>query len=107
MKRSAPRCRWRGRSEEAVQAQQVVRSARAWAALAALAVGAAAGPAPARADEDGEVRTRFDLAAVQALLAVQNLDGWLLFDNEGQNPIAEELVNPEGEQTRRWFYYIP
>jgi len=38
--------------------------------------------------------------AVQGLLAVQRLDGWLLFDRDGENPIASRLVEPEGHPTR-------
>lgn len=53
------------------------------------------------------VRSQLDLGAVQGLLAIQELDGWLLYDNRGQNPIARELVNPDGEPSRRWFYFIP
>lgn len=52
-------------------------------------------------------RERFDLAEMQGLMALQRLDGWLLYDNSGQNPIAAEIVRPAGIQTRRWFYFIP
>jgi len=55
---------------------------------------------------DGTVE-RFDLAAVQGLLAVQDLDGWLMFDLAGQNPIARSLVPLQGAPTRRWFYLVP
>ncbi len=48
-----------------------------------------------------------DIAAVQGLLAVQRLDGWLLFDRDGSNPIAVRLVAPEGKPIRPWFYMIP
>jgi Xaa-Pro aminopeptidase len=48
-----------------------------------------------------------DITAVQGLLAVQRLDGWLLFDRDGQNPIAVRLVAPGGHPTRPWFYLIP
>jgi Xaa-Pro aminopeptidase len=48
-----------------------------------------------------------DVGAVQGLLAVQRLDGWLLFDRDGANPIARRLVAPEGNPTRPWFYMIP
>ena len=48
-----------------------------------------------------------DVAAVQGLLAVQRLDGWLLFDRDGMNPIAERLVQPDGHTTRAWFYLVP
>jgi Xaa-Pro dipeptidase len=52
-------------------------------------------------------RSRVDVEAVQGLLAVQHLDAWLLSDDSGQNPIAQELVNPDGAPSRRWFYLIP
>ncbi|HET9627574.1 MAG TPA: M24 family metallopeptidase [Kofleriaceae bacterium] len=48
-----------------------------------------------------------DVNAVQGLLAVQRLDGWLLFDRDGSNPIAVRLVAPDGHPTRPWFYMIP
>jgi len=48
-----------------------------------------------------------DLTAVQGLLAVQRLDGWLLTDRDGSNPIAVRLVAPDGHPTRPWFYIIP
>jgi Xaa-Pro dipeptidase len=48
-----------------------------------------------------------DLNAVQGLLAVQNLDAWLLYDRDGQNPIALRLVAPDGRPQRPWFYLIP
>lgn len=47
-----------------------------------------------------------DVAAVQGLLAVQRLDGWLLFDRDGMNPIAERLVAPDGRTTHAWFYLV-
>lgn len=48
-----------------------------------------------------------DLPAVQGLLAVQRLDGWLLYDRDGQNPIAVRLAKPDGHPQRPWFYLIP
>ena len=48
-----------------------------------------------------------DLTAVQGLLAVQRLDGWLLYDRDGSNPIAVRLVSPDGHPQRAWFYMIP
>ncbi len=48
-----------------------------------------------------------DVGVVQGLLAVQHLDGWLLFDRDGENPIAVRLVAPDGHPTRPWFYMIP
>lgn len=52
-------------------------------------------------------RVGLDLTAVQGLLSVQRLDGWLLFDRDGQNPIARSLVKPEGRVERSWFYLMP
>jgi Xaa-Pro aminopeptidase len=50
---------------------------------------------------------RFDLAAIQAALADDGLDGWLWFDFHGSNPIALQLAGLEGRHvTRRWFYLI-
>jgi Xaa-Pro dipeptidase len=48
-----------------------------------------------------------DVEAVQGLLAVQSLSGWLLYDRDGQNPIARKLVAPQGAPARAWFYLIP
>ncbi len=48
-----------------------------------------------------------DLTSVQGLLAVQRLDGWLMFDRDGENPISARLVAPEGHPSRPWFYLIP
>src|SRR5688572_7334241 len=50
---------------------------------------------------------RTNMAAVQGMLAVQRLDGWLLYDRAGQNPIALAVVRPEGAPQRPWFYFIP
>jgi Xaa-Pro aminopeptidase len=49
----------------------------------------------------------FDVDAAQAILAVQELDGWLLYSAKRSNPIALEMVAPRGEPTRGWFYFIP
>jgi Xaa-Pro aminopeptidase len=48
-----------------------------------------------------------DITQVQGLLAVQHLDGWLLWDRDGANPIAVRLVAPDGHPQRAWFYMIP
>ena len=48
-----------------------------------------------------------DVPALQGLLAVQRLDGWLMFDRDGENPISSRLVAPEGHPSRPWFYLIP
>jgi Xaa-Pro dipeptidase len=38
---------------------------------------------------------------------VQNLDGWLLADHGGMNPVARSLVDATGAPSRRWFYLVP
>ena len=51
-----------------------------------------------------------DIAAVQASLAAAGLDGWLLYDFHGSNPIAQSLAgltHAAKMTTRRWYYYIP
>jgi Xaa-Pro aminopeptidase len=49
-----------------------------------------------------------DTTAVQATLAAQGLDGWLLYDFHGSNPIAVGLAGLAGAHTtRRWYYFIP
>ncbi len=51
-----------------------------------------------------------DIVAVQAALAEDGLDGWLLYDFHGSNPIARSLVGLNGGgkmTTRRWYYLIP
>jgi Xaa-Pro aminopeptidase len=52
-----------------------------------------------------------DVAAIQAALKREGLDGWLLYDFAGINPIAAGVtgVGRQGGHlaTRRWFYLIP
>jgi Xaa-Pro aminopeptidase len=50
-----------------------------------------------------------DIAAIQRELAAQELDGWLLYDFRGTNPIARAVIGFDERQigTRRWFYLIP
>ena len=43
----------------------------------------------------------------QRALAEANLDGWLLFDFRGTNPIAGGLIGLEGMVTRRIFAWVP
>jgi len=52
----------------------------------------------------------FDIVAVQRSLSAEGLDGWLLYDFHGSNPIAARLVgtaNAAKMTTRRWFYLVP
>jgi Xaa-Pro aminopeptidase len=52
-----------------------------------------------------------DVGAVQQALRDQGLDGWLLYDFQGANPIAQRLagIGADGGHlaSRRWFYLIP
>ncbi|MPZ18349.1 MAG: M24 family metallopeptidase [Luteitalea sp.] len=51
-----------------------------------------------------------DVAAVQAALREEGLDGWLLYDFRGSNPIARKLAGVNGSAklaTRRWYYVVP
>jgi Xaa-Pro aminopeptidase len=51
-----------------------------------------------------------DIAGIQAALAAAQLDGWLLYDFHGSNPIAARLAGLLGGAhmtTRRWYYLIP
>ena len=51
----------------------------------------------------------FDIGAVQSALREDGLDGWLLYDFHGSNPIARSLAGVNGGKmtTRRWFYFVP
>jgi Xaa-Pro dipeptidase len=52
-----------------------------------------------------------DISAIQAALRDESLDGWLLYDFRGINPIAADVtgVGKQGGHlaTRRWYYFIP
>ena len=51
-----------------------------------------------------------DVAAIQQTLRADSLDGWLLYDFHGSNPIAARLAGlTDGTHmtTRRWYYLIP
>jgi Xaa-Pro aminopeptidase len=52
-----------------------------------------------------------DIAAVQAALRADRVDGWLLYDFRGLNPIAADLTGTARQEghlaTRRWFYMMP
>ena len=51
-----------------------------------------------------------DIAAIQRALRASGLDGWLLYDFHGSNPIAARLAGLTGGAimtTRRWYYLIP
>jgi Xaa-Pro aminopeptidase len=50
-----------------------------------------------------------DIGAVQTALREDGLDGWLLYDFHGSNPIARSLAGVNGGKmtTRRWYYFVP
>ncbi|MDA1184323.1 MAG: M24 family metallopeptidase [Acidobacteria bacterium] len=51
-----------------------------------------------------------DIPAVQRALRADHLDGWLLYDFHGSNPIASGmagLTHGTHMTTRRWYYLIP
>lgn len=51
-----------------------------------------------------------DVGAIQRALNEQGLDGWLWYDFQGANPIAQRMagLNHGGHMaTRRWFYLVP
>jgi len=50
------------------------------------------------------------VADIQRALAEENLDGWLLYDFQGSNPIATRLSGLAAAKkmtTRRWYYLVP
>jgi Xaa-Pro dipeptidase len=73
------------------------------AALVAQA-GAAAAPVSNAAGLSAE-----QLARIQAALQQQKLDGWLLFDFRGSDPIAYRTLglDPRGIRSRRWYCFLP
>src|SRR5256885_3380020 len=54
---------------------------------------------------------RLNISDVQAALKTDGLDGWLLYDFRGINPIAADVTavsrQPGHLATRRWYYLIP
>lgn len=51
-------------------------------------------------------RLRRDLPAIQAGLRDMGLDGWLLFDVYGRNPVSARMLGLEA-MTRRYFVLVP
>src|SRR5207244_1322994 len=47
------------------------------------------------------------LPTIQRALAEAGVDGWLLYDFRGLNPIAAGMLNLEGMITRRAFAFVP
>ena len=55
----------------------------------------------------GDVLTPETLPALQRALVDAQLDGWLLYDFQGNNPIARGLLQLEGMVSRRVFVFVP
>ena len=51
--------------------------------------------------------TNESITAVQSAIAESNLDGWLIYDFHGLNPIATGLLALNGMGTRRIFVFVP
>ncbi|MEW5977418.1 MAG: M24 family metallopeptidase [Acidobacteriota bacterium] len=49
-----------------------------------------------------------NIGEIQSQLKKMGLDGWLLYDFQGSNPITRKISGMQGGLvTRRWFYWIP
>ena len=51
-----------------------------------------------------------DISAIQTALTRDGIDGWLLYDFHGSNPVASRITGLDraGKMTtRRWYYFIP
>jgi Xaa-Pro aminopeptidase len=50
-----------------------------------------------------------EIGRIQEALREQGVDGWLLYDFHGINPVAQSIVEfpPDKFMTRRWYYFIP
>ena len=47
------------------------------------------------------------LASIQAAIGDAGVDGWLIYDFHGLNPIAVGMLQLHGMTTRRFFVYVP
>jgi Xaa-Pro aminopeptidase len=56
---------------------------------------------------DGAMLTPDELPRIQAALGEMDLDGWLLFDFHGVNPVTVGMLQLQGMVTRRIFVYVP
>ena len=48
-----------------------------------------------------------DLDRIQTYLQENRIDGWLLYDFRGSNPIALHMAGMQQSGSRRWFLWIP
>jgi Xaa-Pro dipeptidase len=68
---------------------------------------ACASGAPNGDEIETTVLTPETLPLIQAALSDAGLDGWLLFDFRGINPVAAGILQLKGLQTRRIYAYVP
>jgi Xaa-Pro aminopeptidase len=56
-----------------------------------------------------ETANRFQLSKIQESIRLAGLDGWLLYDFRGSNPLARRVLGFSSDKflSRRWFYFIP
>jgi Xaa-Pro aminopeptidase len=68
-----------------------------------------AGVATSNKTERYTAEMSLDTGAVQTALGTEKVDGWLLYDFHGSNPIARKIVGlgSDTKTTRRWYYLIP
>src|SRR5260370_35107883 len=49
-----------------------------------------------------------DIQGIQVDLRAAKIDGGLLYEFRGCDPIAQHILGlPAGMRTRRWFYFVP
>lgn len=51
----------------------------------------------------------FELDQVQAAIRAEGMAGWLFYDFQGLDPLAQRILGLDTERirTRRWFYFVP
>src|ERR1700677_3908329 len=50
----------------------------------------------------------FQLRELQSDIRAAKLDGWLVYDFRGRDPIAHRILHlSPGMRTRRWYYFVP
>ncbi len=54
-----------------------------------------------------EIINLVNLPEIQTYLQENRLDGWLLYDFRGNNPVALHLAGLDQSGSRRWFLWIP
>jgi len=79
------------------------------ALISVLLVAQVAQPAPSREPEQPEGLPPDRLQKIQAALQEEKLDGWLLYDFRGSDPIAARVLglSTRGPRSRRWYCYLP